>query len=327
MRQGRIMDEETISCVLCTYCGERYIEEQLDSIASQTLSPSEIIVCDDRSDDNTLAYVREFAVKNSGIAVRIHKNKKQLGPVKNFEQGLRLATGKYIAFSDQDDVWKPYKLEKSVARIKELENEYGENTPVLVHTDLEVVDEGLHQIAASLFHHQGIYHVQGRHAQINTLLAQNFATGCTEVMNQSLKRAMLPFPEHVIMHDYWAALVAACTGAIGYVGDQSIKYRQHGDNTVGASKYISLVSLHKLLHIKKVFKKLSDTIVQDRELLHYKNGKIAKDCPEVADFLRIIDERNAFAALFSPTHKQGILRDVLYHIMLAFYTVGANRSS
>ncbi len=101
-----------ISVALCTYNGERFLPQQLASMAKQTRLPDELVVCDDRSTDRTMALVREFAA-SSPYPVRIFENEHNLGFAANFERAIRLCEGDLIALSDQDDIWYPIRLERS----------------------------------------------------------------------------------------------------------------------------------------------------------------------------------------------------------------------
>lgn len=102
-----------VSVVMCTYNGERFVEEQLQSILSQTLQPAEVIVSDDHSEDATLAKVSALA-KMSTVPIRITRNETRLGYADNFLTAAACAKGQYIAFSDQDDRWSPRKLERGM---------------------------------------------------------------------------------------------------------------------------------------------------------------------------------------------------------------------
>ena len=98
-----------ISVAMCTYNGERYLHEQLQSIAAQSLPPSEVVVCDDGSTDSTIAVLEEFRQRAS-FDVRVIRNETNLGITRNFEKAIELCNGEFIALSDQDDVWLPDKL-------------------------------------------------------------------------------------------------------------------------------------------------------------------------------------------------------------------------
>src|ERR1700733_5344548 len=101
---------------MCTYNGERYLREQLDSITSQTMLPAELIICDDGSVDSTLKIAEDFA-HSSPFKVRVQRNSKNLGVTKNFEQAICLSSGEFIALCDQDDVWYPQKLAALSAKL------------------------------------------------------------------------------------------------------------------------------------------------------------------------------------------------------------------
>lgn len=104
-----------ISVVMATYQGEKYLREQLDTIRLQTRRADEVILCDDCSGDATVEiaeqYIREYGLEAEW---RILVNEKNLGYANNFHRAASLATGKYLFFADQDDLWKPEKIEKMV---------------------------------------------------------------------------------------------------------------------------------------------------------------------------------------------------------------------
>ena len=119
-----------VSIALCTYNGEAYLREQLDSIANQSYSPLELIAVDDSSSDNTLEILKEYAAIYPFI--KIFVNPENLGYIRNFEKALQLCSGDFIALSDQDDIWDHKKIEKQV-------NSIGNN--LLVYHDSEFVDQ------------------------------------------------------------------------------------------------------------------------------------------------------------------------------------------
>ncbi|MGA9069058.1 MAG: glycosyltransferase, partial [Terracidiphilus sp.] len=123
MECGRSHSNEThslplrISVALCTYNGERYLREQLNSIASQTRVPYEVVICDDNSTDATLDIVESF-VQSVSFRVRVEHNSFRLGSTHNFEKAIQSCTGDLIALCDQDDVWRPDKLSVQAARLE-----------------------------------------------------------------------------------------------------------------------------------------------------------------------------------------------------------------
>lgn len=106
-----------VSVVMCTYNGEKYIREQLDSILAQTYPIYELIIQDDGSTDNTVAILREYEALNSNIVVS--QNQVNVGFNENFKLAIAKAKGDYIAISDQDDIWYPQKIEKQIKAIKD----------------------------------------------------------------------------------------------------------------------------------------------------------------------------------------------------------------
>lgn len=92
----------TISTAMCTYNGEKYLREQLESIARQTLLPNELVVCDDCSSDETVEIIQDFS-RNAPFSVRLMINENNLGFAKNFEKAITLCSGEIIVLSDQDD--------------------------------------------------------------------------------------------------------------------------------------------------------------------------------------------------------------------------------
>ena len=132
-------DPHRISVALCTYNGAKYLAEQLDSIAAQTLAPTEMIVCDDGSTDGTLGMVEHFASRAS-FPVRLRSNAENLGSTENFSRAIRACRGDVVALADQDDVWLPQKLER-IARAFETHPRAG-----VAFSDATVVDEDLNPL-------------------------------------------------------------------------------------------------------------------------------------------------------------------------------------
>jgi hypothetical protein len=115
------------------------------------------------------------------------------------------------------------------------EAEHGRDHPLLVHTDLAVVDRRLQPISPSFWRYQNI-HPAGRET-LNRLLAQNVVTGCSMMLNRALRERALPIPAEACMHDWWLALVAAAFGRITHLPEPTVLYRQHGGNDTGAKRW------------------------------------------------------------------------------------------
>lgn len=224
-----------VSVAMCTFNGARFVRAQLDSIAAQSRPPDEIVVCDDHSDDDTVAVVRDFA-NGTDIPVKIEINQPRLGTILNFDKAIGLCRGDIVFLSDQDDVWRPQKIEVQTTQLRELEGRYGKDTPILVHSDLEVVGSALERIAPSFMRRQGQRHLEG--AALRGLLVHNFVTGCATAINRALIDQARPIPEDCMMHDWWLALGAAAHGHIGFDPAPLVAYRQHGGNQLGSKGWL-----------------------------------------------------------------------------------------
>ena len=303
----------SISVVLCTYNGAEYIEAQLQSIEQQTMPPEEIIVYDDGSQDSTFLIVQAFAAL-SGAAVKACQNQVRTGVIKNFSQAIAAASGSYIALCDQDDVWLAEKLEKSMAVMDSLEACYGRDVPLLVHSDLKVVNAKLKEISPSMFDLQNLRNEAV--APLKVLLVQNYVTGCTILMNRAAKELVLPLPEDIVMHDWWIALCVAAAGKIGFVDQPLLLYRQHGKNTVGARQYFSLDSLKKVLGVKALLQSLQMTVRQALCLQAHKQKLPQSSRQLLEQYLQYWAAGNIKKIFFLGIHKQGYIRNSCFYMAL-----------
>ena len=303
-----------ISIAVCTYNGEKYIAEQLESLAGQTLRPDEVIVSDDASTDKTLHIVRVFADK-APFVVRIYSHAVRQGASLNFSEAIQACQGEYIALCDQDDVWLPEKLAKSMAVMQVLEAQKGVKCPLLVHTDLYVVDHERKMRQLSMMKAQGIYHEAEPLSAMQVLLVQNFVTGCTILLNRALCESALPIPPEVVMHDWWLALVATSMGGIGFVDEPLVLYRQHGNNVVGARTYFSWRNVLRLFALTDVRAHMRQAMIQDRKLLERLRKKnIAYDL--TAQYLQLLRDEKCAAVYSLGIHHQGALRNFFFYLFL-----------
>lgn len=241
---------EKVIVLLSTYNGERYLAEQLQSLVAQKDVSSEILVRDDGSKDSTTRILDEWQEKG----LLSWYNSVNLGPGKSFIDLLQnAAPGNYYAFCDQDDVWMPEKLRLTMDKMKcvELANP---GKPVIIHTDMHVVDENLKIIHDSFWRSSGL-----RPDVLRTfpyLCTCNSVNGCTIVMNSAARELILgKYVEHdVIIHDVISALtVAYYGGIIDYVDAPTVLYRQHSANVVGAMAYSKWQAVkNRLANIGKV---------------------------------------------------------------------------
>jgi len=225
------MKTKRISIALCTYNGEKYLEDQLESIAFQTRLPDELVVCDDRSSDRTIEIIESFA-STAKFPVCLTVNKRTLGSTKNFEKAIRLCQGDIIALSDQDDVWHPEKLMR-------LECTFAEKSNVgAVFTDAQVVDERLIPLGYSLWKSAGFGGREQRRlaegGAFDVLLRRNVVTGSTMAFRSDFKNLVLPIPENHV-HDAWIAIIISAVAKVAALPEPLIKYCQHARNQIGAA--------------------------------------------------------------------------------------------
>lgn len=221
-----------VEILLATFHGERFLREQIDSILSQSYRPLRILARDDGSSDGTAAILEEYA-KQHPDRFRLLAAGVPTGSAKsNFAALLEASQAEYIAFADQDDVWLPGKIELQMQAMGALERKHDATTPLMVFTDLQVVDENLRLINASFWKHQEIRAEDIHH--FPRVLVQNPVTGCACLLNRAMAEVALPIPEAASMHDWWIALLASACGTAGIVQQTTVLYRQHGGNVIGA---------------------------------------------------------------------------------------------
>lgn len=224
-----------VDILLPTYNGEKFLSAQIDSLLHQTYSDWRLIIKDDLSSDSTLSLVNEYKDKYPDKIVVLGNQSLKKGVIGSFENLLEVSAAHYVAFCDQDDVWNSDKLLLQVKKMRELEAIHGESMPILIHTDLSVVDDRLEMISESLWKHQHIS--PEKMSALRRLLVQNCVTGCTVLINRPLAKLALPFPEDVIMHDWWMALIAVSEGVLCDMRATTVKYRQHDNNDTGAKHW------------------------------------------------------------------------------------------
>lgn len=235
-----------ITIALAAYNGEKYIGEQIASLLNQDVKEElQIVAADDGSSDSTFEILQEYAKKYPEKITVCH-NEMPTGSAKsNFFKLLRDIDDDYVMLCDQDDVWFPEKVRLTYERMKELEVQYSSDCPLLVFTDVAVVDENLKVISVSMARYQK---TAPYHNALNYYLVQNNIIGCTVMINRALLKYMDFEPETCIMHDWWLGLLASAFGHIGFVDRPLMGYRQHGNNQMGtraandASQYIERLS-------------------------------------------------------------------------------------
>lgn len=212
-----------VSVALCTCNGEKYLKEQLSSIAEQTRMPEEIIICDDNSSDSTNQILDSFAA-SVPFRVRIEHNMSRLGSTRNFEKAIRFCTGDLIALCDQDDIWNVDKLRVQVERFA--------NNPEIggVFSDAILVDTESNSIGKSLWETIDFRPTQQRQIQtgkaITVLLSHSIVTGATLMFRAKYIPLLYPFPSSWV-HDGWIAWIIALYSKLDLIEEPLSSYRVH----------------------------------------------------------------------------------------------------
>jgi glycosyltransferase involved in cell wall biosynthesis len=227
-----------VSVALGTHNGARYLAEQLGSILAQTRPVDEIVLSDDASRDDTVAIAERLVAEHraaSGAgtpALVVLRNDPPLGVTANFERALAEASGDLVVLCDQDDVWRPDRIERALAALA------ARPGAELVASDARLVDAAGAPIGLRLFETLGVdpgVIARLESAPLDELLRRNLLTGATMLVRRELVERARPFPASWV-HDEWLAIVAATGGGIVVADEALIDYRQHGANQIGVTK-------------------------------------------------------------------------------------------
>lgn len=267
-----------VAVLLAVYNGEKYLKEQIESILSQSFTDFKIIIRDDGSTDSSPAIIENYC-KDYPQKIFALSGKPTGSAAKNFAVLLESCDEEYIMFCDQDDVWLPDKIEKTLSAMEAAEMDG--QIPVLVHSDLKVADQDLSVISPSFFDFQQLKQDK---ITLPRLLVQNYVTGCTVMINRALKEKCGKIPDKCIMHDWWLALVAILFGKLVCINQATMLYRQHAGNQVGAkaSYGISFIK-RKLATLDKVRENYNATYSQARLLLERYANSIDASSREIIE--------------------------------------------
>lgn len=223
----------SIEILMATYNGARFVCEQIESIQSQSYTDWRLLVSDDCSSDETVELIQGIAEADSRIKI-VSEGIRHGSAKANFMGLLSKSTAPYVMFCDQDDVWLPRKVELTLSKMMELEKANSLSMPLMVFTDMKIVDKELKVIHESF---EKFSHINPMRIKFPQLLAQSVGAGCTMMVNRMAVEQAIKAPDYsdMIMHDWWLSLVCSAFGAIAHVDEPTSLYRQHGDNEVGAN--------------------------------------------------------------------------------------------
>ena len=281
-----------IQVLLATYNGQHFLREQIDSILSQTLPSVSILARDDGSTDNTPQILEDYARRLPGRLCIVPTEAPTGSARDNFLALLQAAEAPYVAFADQDDVWVPQKLELEMQAMRSLEQRYGASTPLLVFSDLEVVDDALRPLAPSFWRHRSL---DPRNIdRLGRLLMENVVTGCTALLNAPLASLARSMPESAVIHDWWVALLASTLGHSAAVEKPLVLYRQHQNNVIGATRSAPSLGLWRRLRHERCRDRWQQSVAQAWELLRIHGPSLPTTTQEeLEDLLRCDASPNA----------------------------------
>ncbi len=199
-----------ISVCMAVYNGSKYLKEQLNSILEELHPADELIIVDDHSTDNSVRIIKDLKDKR----IKIFLNERNLGPTRTFERGLELATGDFIFFSDQDDVWIKGKIGKMLDAFKK-------HGTMAVNSDSIVVDEKKKIIAKSFFS------LRDSGPGVLKNYYKNTYSGACLAIDCRAKEWILPFPKYIAQHDEWIGLTCDFVGGVHFLREPLIYYRRH----------------------------------------------------------------------------------------------------
>lgn len=223
-----------IDILLATYNSEKFLEEQIVSIFEQDYGDWKLLIRDGGSKDNTVKMLKHFRSLHPGRIKCIPAHGRTWA-CENFAALLSSSSAPYVMFSDHDDIWCRDKISKSLETIENAEARFGVNMPIMVFSDMYVVDKDNRiKLCDSYYKYQKL--VPSR-LSLNYLLVQNIPCGCTLLTNRALVDLVGEISPAAVMHDHWLSLVAAGFGKIIYLDRPTLYYRQHENNVSGAAPY------------------------------------------------------------------------------------------
>lgn len=307
-----------IAILLASCNGERYISAQLDSLLAQTERDFVVRIHDDRSTDGTRDVLERYAASYPDRIFPRFNREKSGGAKWNFFEMMRSYRADYVMLCDQDDVWLPDKIERTLLRMRELEAQHGAETPALVHTDLVIADEELNAIRPS---YREAMRADYSKTSLRNVLVQNTVTGCTAMYNRALAELLTEPPSYAVMHDWWVELLAAAFGVIGCIDEAPILYRQHGANSVGAGDMRSPgYILGRIADGGGIRGALRNTCLQARSLLELHSERMTPEQRQLVEAYASIPERSKpgriLTSLRLGTMKNGLIRKVAQMIYI-----------
>ena len=297
----------TVTVVMSSFNGEKYIKEQIDSILSQKHCKVSLLVRDDGSSDATITILQQY--ENKGQLKLLQGE--NLKPAKSFLEALKYSgETDYYAFSDQDDIWLDDKLNAAINVLEKMDN----NKLNLYCSNLTAVDNNYNILTSRLLPEQIVSNYK------ELLVRSPHIFGCTCVFNKKLRDFIVDreLPKNLIMHDLWIALIASSMGNLYYDSAAYIMYRQHGNNHTGAimsfkekmrTRWRDIIGASPFsisLQAKEVIAYIGDKKLEKLGLLDYSEMVANYKCSVI----------NKIKYIKNVEHKSMSNKQFLFHILL-----------
>lgn len=294
-----------IQVLLSTYNGQKYLKELMDSVLNQDFSELKILVRDDGSTDETLRVLEKYSgLKNVQIL-----QGENIGVIKSFFNLLEISSpnAKYIAFCDQDDVWKKDKISRVISILERQDD----NIPTMYCSRVTLVDENLKIL--------GFSQIPRRELAFGNALVQNVATGCTIVINNVARQLILKkLPLSAMIHDWWIYLVVSAFGKVIYDLESRILYRQHSSNLIGVESNFFKKWIKKIRRFLK-YGRIPFATIQAEEFSQIYRESLPLDKKIILD--HFINERSSFISRLSyvfrgETYRQSRIENIIFRLLI-----------
>lgn len=227
-----------VSVVIATYNGEDFVTQQLESIRSQNRKPDEVLICDDRSTDNTQKLVSNFIERNSLDNWSFMINSENQGYQKNFYNLLKKASGDIIFLSDQDDEWTSDKIEKMTQIMQH------DNSIETLNSGIQLIDQNSDKVALPArknFYNANFLYSKEPLQYLNSfslddIIKRNISPGCSMCISKNLRDEFVSTYNFELPHDWFLNMIASVDKKCFFLNENLTRYRMHNNNTLGVSE-------------------------------------------------------------------------------------------
>jgi glycosyltransferase involved in cell wall biosynthesis len=275
-----------VDVLLATYNSAKYLPDQLESLIGQSFDDFFLVVSDDGSCDETISIIESYA-EYFRNPVRIFVREAPFGSAKdNFSFLLEGCNADYAFLCDHDDVWHPDRIAIALDHIKRTEALFGEEMPVLYHSDVEVIDASGHLCHSSFWSFKQMVPQAGQY--LPTALMHATVVGCAAGMNRALINRAGHVPKEAIMHDWWLNLVAAAFGRVEFDPRPLVRYRIHGQNASRPREVGVCASFRQLDRLVLMRKRIRRRYAQGRALYERFGNTMPEPAREqIATFVKL----------------------------------------